>query len=175
MKKQKSTVPRPSSWWFVSKDGYQIFTSLYEYLPEEVKRAWSIDEIHYGEPFLYRTWYGSYVLTTFTPEMENFVRKHLREGKQIFIKKPMEDTQKTYPYQLEIGISMYGRTIPIWVYDKVPEGMRRATQFREFYNGRQFLIRSRINPDIYITDIFRPAVREAVRLSLESGAEIYIK
>lgn len=87
----------------------------------------------------------------------------------------MNDSTKTYPYQLEIGISMYGRTIPVWVYDKVPEGMKRATSFREFYNGRQFLIRSRINPDIYITDIFRPAVREAVRLSLESGAEIYIK
>lgn len=87
----------------------------------------------------------------------------------------MEDSTKTYPYQSEISISMYGRSIPVWVYDKVPEGMKRATSFREFYNGRQFLIRSRINPDIYLTDIFRPAVREAVRLSLESGAEIYIK
>lgn len=87
----------------------------------------------------------------------------------------MEDTQKTYPYQLEIGVSMYGRSIPVWVYDQVPEGMQRATSLREFYNGRQFLIRSRINPDIYLTDIFRPAVSEAVRLSLEAGAEIYIK
>lgn len=86
-----------------------------------------------------------------------------------------EDSQKKYPYKLEFGISMYGRTIPIWVYDKVPEGMKRATQFREFYNGRQFLIRSRINPDTYFTDIFRPSVSEAVRLSLEAGAEIYIK
>ena len=175
MKKQKSTVPEPS-WWGISKDGYQIFTSLYEYLPEEVKRAWSIDEIHYGEPFLYRTWYGSYVLNTFTPEMENFVRKHLRAGRQIFIKKPMEEySMKTFPYQSEISISMYGRSIPVWVYDKVPEGMKRANSFREFYNGRQFLIRSRINPDIYLTDIFRPSVSEAVRLSLEAGAEIYIK
>ena len=87
----------------------------------------------------------------------------------------MEDTQKTYPYQLEFGISMYGLSIPGWVYDKVPEGMKRATQFREFYNGRQFLIRSRINPDIYLTDIFRPSVSEAVRLSLKAGTEIYIK
>lgn len=87
----------------------------------------------------------------------------------------MGDKQKTYPYQLEIGISMYGRTIPVWVYDKVPEGMKRATSFREFYNGRPFLIQSRINPDIYITDIFRPPVSEVVRLSLEAGAEIYIK
>lgn len=70
---------------------------------------------------------------------------------------------------------MYGRSIPVWVYDQVPEGMKRATQFHEFYNGRQFLIRSRINPDIYLTDIFRPAVSEAVRLSLEAGAEISIK
>lgn len=87
----------------------------------------------------------------------------------------MENSEKTYPYQLDFGIAMYGRSIPVWVYDKVPEGMKRATSFREFYNGRQFLIRSRINPDIYLTDIFRPSVREAVRLSLEAGAEIYIK
>ena len=87
----------------------------------------------------------------------------------------MEDSQKKYPYQSEISISMYGRSIPVWVYDQVPDGMKRATSFREFYNGRQFLIRSRINPDIYLTDIFRPAVSEAVRLSLEAGAEIYIK
>lgn len=87
----------------------------------------------------------------------------------------MENSEKTYPYQLDFGIRMYGRTIPVWVYDKVPEGMKRATSLREFYNGRQFLIRSRPNPELYITDIFRPAVREAVRLSLEEGAEIYVK
>ena len=87
----------------------------------------------------------------------------------------MEIPEKKYPYQLEIGISMYGRSIPVWVYDKVPEGMKRATSIREFYNGRQFLIRSRINPDIYLTDIFRPSVSEAVRLSMEAGVEIYIK
>lgn len=63
----------------------------------------------------------------------------------------MEDSEKKYPYQLEIGVSMYGRSIPVWVYDQVPEGMQRATSIREFYNGRQFLIRSRVgNTDEYL-------------------------
>ena len=88
----------------------------------------------------------------------------------------MENSEKKYPYQMEVGISMYGRSIPVWVYDQVPEGMKRATSIREFYNGRQFLIRSRVgNTDEYLTDIFRPSIREAVQLSLDSGAEIYIK
>ena len=88
----------------------------------------------------------------------------------------MEDSEKKYPYQLEIGVSMYGRSIPVWVYDQVPEGMQRATSIREFYNGRQFLIRSRVgNTGEYLTDIFRPSIREAVQLSLDAGAEIYIK
>ena len=88
----------------------------------------------------------------------------------------MEGSEKKYPYQLEFGIQIYGRSIPVWVYDRVPEGMRRATSIREFYNGRQFLIRSRLgNTDEYLTDIFRPSIREAVARSLEEGAEIFIK
>lgn len=94
---------------------------------------------------------------------------------QLFLQK-METTEKKYPYKLEISIDMYGRSIPVWVYDKVPEGMKRATSIREFYNGRLFLIRSRAgNTDEYLTGIFRPAIRESVELSLEAGAEIYIK
>lgn len=88
----------------------------------------------------------------------------------------MEDSEKEYPFKLEIGISYCGRIIPIWVYDKVPEGMKLATSMAEFYYGRPYLYRSTTgNKSEYLTSIFRPTVRETVREMLERGHEIYIK
>lgn len=88
----------------------------------------------------------------------------------------MEENRKTYPYKKDFCINYNGRSFPVWAYDKVPEGMRRATSMRDFYYGRVFLYRASLcDSGEYLTEIFRSSVKEAVARFLKDGTEIWVK
>lgn len=81
---------------------------------------------------------------------------------------------KKYPYKLEIGVWMNGKSNPIWVYDKVPEGMRPITSLRELWYGRAFLYPSQLSPGEYITDYMRETDAEAVNWMFSHGIPMYV-
>lgn len=162
---------------FIDDDGIQVSRWRYNGLPDEMRRAYAND-FYTGRPFLYRPRSGRIFLSdVFRPATEDFVLKSLAKGRHIYVNSNnMEHSEEEYPYKLELGIYYRGQTVPIWVYNRVPEGMKRATSMADFYYGRLYLYRSTTgNKSEYLTSIFRPTVRETVREMLERGHEIYIK
>lgn len=86
----------------------------------------------------------------------------------------MENAKK-YPYKLEFGISLNGRSLPIWVYDKVPEGMRQVRSLRELWYGRAFLYPSQLSPGEYMTSYMREKDEEAVWSMWKAGLPLYVQ
>ena len=86
----------------------------------------------------------------------------------------MEEGKK-YPYKLEFGVWMNGRSLPIWVYDKIPSGMKRVTSIRELWYGRPFLFSSQLFPDKFITGYMRDSVVESVQYMLSHDIPMYVK
>lgn len=88
----------------------------------------------------------------------------------------MESEQKNqkYPYKLEIGVWMNGKSYPIWVYDKVPDGMRRITSLRELWYGRAFLYPSQLTPGIFLVDYMRETCKEAVNSMWNHDIPMYV-
>lgn len=87
----------------------------------------------------------------------------------------MEDTQKTYPHQLEFGIWMYGRSFPVWEYDHLPSGMKRVTSIYELRFGRPFLFESRLVPGKFLTSYMRDSILKTVKNMLKDNVAIYVK
>ena len=83
--------------------------------------------------------------------------------------------QKKYPYKLEFGINLNGKSMPCWVYDKVPEGMRPITSLRELWYGRAFLYPSQLSPGEYLVDYMRETDEEAVWYMWEHGIPMYVQ
>jgi len=88
----------------------------------------------------------------------------------------MEEGKK-FPYKLEFGVWWNGKSHPIWVYDKVPEGMRPARSLRELWYGRPVLSVCMLGPDkgLYYTDYVRETTIEAYKCRLEMGIPVYVK
>lgn len=82
---------------------------------------------------------------------------------------------KTYPYKLPFGVQVFGSSMPVWAYDRVPEGMRQIRSIRELWNGRTYLTASALSPGEYITGYMRPAVRPVLEKLLASGQPVYVK
>lgn len=86
----------------------------------------------------------------------------------------MEDSEK-YPRKLAFGQVVYGKSMPLWIYDSVPDGMRRITDVRELWKGRQFLFEMRSSPGMYMTSYFRPSDAAAMSSMLSQGLAVYVK
>lgn len=84
------------------------------------------------------------------------------------------EKSKIYPYKLEIGVWMNGKSFPIWVYDKVPEGMRPIKDLRELWYGRAFLYPSQLSPGEYLVDYMRETDVEAVNYMWAHGIPMYV-
>lgn len=85
------------------------------------------------------------------------------------------NTEKTYPYRLPFGIQITGRSVPVWVYDRVPETMRPARDVSELWRKRDFLYPSALSPGEYLTGYMRQEVRPFVEQLLSSGTAVYVK
>ena len=90
--------------------------------------------------------------------------------------------EKSYPYKLDFGVhwpdpSAPGgyRSLPIWVYDKVPDGMVRVKSLKELWYGRPYLFTCLLNPGEYMTSYMRDSELEAVKYYLENDIPIYVK
>lgn len=93
-----------------------------------------------------------------------------------------EENGKKYPYKLEFGVwrpdnslPEGGRSLPIWVYDKVPEDMVRISSIRELWYWRPFLYASQLFPGEYLTSYMRDTVVDAVNYMLAHDIPIYVK
>ena len=82
---------------------------------------------------------------------------------------------KKFPYKLDFGVWLNGRSMPIWVYDHVPNGMSRVTSLRQLWYGRPFLFASQLKPGTYMTSYMRDTVIEPVKYMLSHDIPIYVK
>ena len=90
--------------------------------------------------------------------------------------------EREYPYKLEFGVwypnpklPEGGKSLPIWVYDSVPEGMVRVSSIRELWWWRPFLFASQLFPGEYMTGYMRESVVDAVKYMLTNDIPIYVK
>lgn len=74
-----------------------------------------------------------------------------------------------------IRIWMGGRSLAVWIFDKVPDDARPAT-LRDLYPGRPVLYQVRIGPDTgkYYQDYVRPTTIEPLRQMIQLGTLVYI-
>lgn len=82
---------------------------------------------------------------------------------------------KKYPYQLPFGQQLYGRSMPIWVYDSVPEGMKKVTSASQIRSGQCFLYASQLSPGEYLTGWMRPQIRSAVEAMIAAEIPVFVK
>lgn len=77
--------------------------------------------------------------------------------------------------KLGIGVWMGGRSLPIWCYDAVPEGVRPAT-LQDLWPGRPVLFQVRIGPDAgsWYQDYVRPTTIEPLRRRIQLGTSVYV-
>ena len=70
---------------------------------------------------------------------------------------------------------MGGRSLAVWVYDTVPEGVRLAT-LRDLQPGRPVLYQVRIGPDAgkYYQDYVRPSTYQVLLRMLQDGVPVFI-
>lgn len=71
---------------------------------------------------------------------------------------------------------MGGRSLPLWCYESVPEGVRPA-EARDLWPGRGVLYQVRIGPDAgkYYQDYVRASTREILLQMLQEGVMVYVK
>lgn len=80
------------------------------------------------------------------------------------------------PRKLEVGQYFEGGRRDIWVYDRVPEGMRPAAG-SDIFTGRSVLYRVELGPDLgkYYTAVVTRGNIRLLRARAESGGEIFVK
>lgn len=80
------------------------------------------------------------------------------------------------PRKQEIGKFFNGRSHPIWCYDHVPDGMRRA-RLEDMYPCRQFLYKCQLGPDkgLYYTGYYVGTDIEPIRSYIQRGIPVYVK
>ena len=80
------------------------------------------------------------------------------------------------PRKLGIGVWMGGRSLPVWCYDAVPEGVRPAT-LQDLWPGRPVLFQVHIGPDAgkYYQDYVRPATIAPLKTRIQTGEPVYVK
>lgn len=86
------------------------------------------------------------------------------------------ETDKTYPFKLEIGAWVNGRSRPVWCYDKVPDGMRPAT-LRDLVWGRPVLTEVLLGPDkgCFYTEYVRQSTIEILRERIRQGIPVFVR
>ena len=84
--------------------------------------------------------------------------------------------EKKDPEKLDFGISMDGKSYPIWHYTFVPSGMRLATR-QDLLRGRAVLCQVQLGPDAgdYYTDFVRASTIEPLRYMVDHGIPVYVK
>lgn len=70
---------------------------------------------------------------------------------------------------------MGGRSLAVWVYDSVPEGVRLASP-QDLRPGRPVLYQARIGPDAgsWYQDWVRPTTIEPLRRMIQLGTLVYV-
>lgn len=83
---------------------------------------------------------------------------------------------KIFPFKLEIGVWMNGKSHPIWCYDKVPDGMRLAS-LRDLWWGRPILTKVLLGPDegCFYTEYVRESTIEILKARIEQGIPVYVR
>lgn len=82
---------------------------------------------------------------------------------------------KKYPYKLPFGVQVYGKSVPVWVYDSVPEGMRQVASAAQIRSGQSFLYACSSTPGEFITGVMRPQVRRAVEDMIAAGIPVFVR
>lgn len=82
---------------------------------------------------------------------------------------------KQYPYKLPFGVQVYGKSVPVWVYDSVPEGMKRVTSIAQIRSGQGFLYACGSTPGEYMTGVMRPQIRRTVEEMIAAGIPVFVK
>lgn len=74
------------------------------------------------------------------------------------------------------GIWASGRSLSVWRYESVPDGMRLA-KIRDLYLGRPVLYQVLIGPDKgkWYTDYVRESTYRIFRDRIEAGLPVYVK
>lgn len=85
-------------------------------------------------------------------------------------------TEKTAPVKTEIGMNFFGRSIPVWCYDQVPEGMKPAAT-TDLHIGRRVMYKVLTGPDEgkYYTGVVRQSTLKILLARIRLGYEVYIK
>lgn len=80
------------------------------------------------------------------------------------------------PRKLDIGVWMGGRSLPVWSYDAVPDGLRPAT-IQDLRPGCPILYQVSLGPDAgsWYQDYVRPSTIEPLRQRVRSGEPVYVK
>lgn len=76
----------------------------------------------------------------------------------------------------DICIWMGGRSLAVWVYDKVPDDARPAT-LRDLWPDRPVLFQVRIGPDVgsWYQDYVRPTTIGPLQQRIRDGQSVYVK
>lgn len=80
------------------------------------------------------------------------------------------------PTRLEFNADVYGRSLPLWHYTSVPEGMRRA-EVKDLYRARPVLYRVETGPDEgdWYSDYVRESTYRILCRMIRGGKEVWIR
>lgn len=80
------------------------------------------------------------------------------------------------PERLEFNADIYGRSMPLWHYRKLPEGLKRA-EVRDLWRGRPVLYRVELGPDEgdWYTDYVRESTYRALCRMIREGKDVWIR
>ena len=79
------------------------------------------------------------------------------------------------PRQLDLRVWAWGRSLPLWCYDTLPEGARLA-RTTDLKQGRDILYKVLVGPDEgkYYTDYVRPSVSRILIDRINAGYEVWV-
>lgn len=77
---------------------------------------------------------------------------------------------------LPLRLWYQGRSLPLWKYDSVPEGMKPA-RTTDLYMGRPVLYQVLTGPDKgnYYSDYVRPSIYQQLLDRINSGHPVYVQ
>ena len=64
--------------------------------------------------------------------------------------------------------------MPVWIYDHVPDQVKRVSSISELRYGRPFLYESALIPGEYHTEYMREEIVPSVRWYLDNGFGVYV-
>lgn len=80
------------------------------------------------------------------------------------------------PTRLEFNADVYGRSLPLWHYTFVPEGMRRA-EIKDLTRARPVLYRVEIGPDKgdWYSEYVRESTYRILCRMIREGKEVWVR